>query len=76
MTNCDEYDKAAATLHATPSPASATDFGGLTSAQALQLCVLEGRLHRRDILLFRRLARMLTPKKPELMYVCVYLCDR
>ena len=72
VTDCDAYDKAAVKLHENSSPTSTEEeVGGLTTAQALQLCVLEGRLHRRDIMLFRRLARMITPEKSGPLYVCV-----
>ena len=60
VVDCAEYDQAAANLQDDSSPESVEKFGGLTTSQALKLCMLECRLHRRDILLFRRLTRMLT----------------
>ena len=59
VTNCGQYDQAAANLQDEPLPEGVEKIGGLTPAQALQLYALESRLHRRDVLLFRRLTRIL-----------------
>ena len=69
MKNCDEYDQAAATLQDHPSPDSVEEIGGLTRAQALKLVRLEARLSRHQVLLFRRLTRMVIAQKAESAYV-------
>ena len=69
VVDCAEYDQAAANLQDDSSPESMEKIGGLTPAQALKLACLEARLSRHQVLLFRRLARMVIAKTAESVYV-------